>query len=410
MSVIKSKKKILPSIIIGFIFLQYLHFFDYIKYDIVLGGNICKLMVIFVLLVFAFGKFSINQCPSKKYVIGFVVIPMFSFLPCYFEHGQAFTESFRVYLPCMILFLYFYMHKEKVSVRTLVNILTIFAIVRTSILIVEQFTYPNYLFAFRPETYDENGILKPIEVRSGIYRYYISDTYLSQFLIFYYFQKISEKYNLKYLLLFVYGLVGLYLDQTRQFMATTVLALIIISLLSSSFKHKKIAISLIILAGIIILNFSDVLFGSLLSKTSDEINDDNIRYISYYTYFSSYWGGPLSYLFGNGVAGNSAYGIEMQKLTLDYGLWRSDVGIVGFLNQYGYVSVLYFLLFYILFLSKNWKNMDVHLQMFFLASLLNLPLVVFFVNNTNWYVFWAFMMYLLDESVVRNKKIASRIR
>ena len=298
------------------------------------------------------------------------------------------------------------MHKEEISVKTLINILTIFAIVRTSILIVEQFTYPNYLFAFRPETYDENGILKPIEVRSGIYRYYISDTYLSQFLIFYYFQKLTEQCKLKYLFLFVFGLVGLYLDQTRQFMVTTVLVLVIISLLSSNFKHKKLAISLIILFGIVILNFSDVLFGSLMSKTSDELNEDNIRYLSYKTYFSSYWGGPLSYVFGNGMAGNSAYGAEMQKLTLYYGLWRADVGIVGFLNQYGYVSVLYFLLFYFLYLRKNWKYIDVHLQMFFLASLLNLPLVVFFVNNANWYVFWAFMMYLLDESVVRNKNLA----
>ena len=408
MSEIKSKKEIYSAIIIGFVFLQYLHYFDYVKYDIVLGGNICKIMAIFVLLVFIFGKYPINICPSKKYVIGFVFIPMLSFIPCYFEHGQAFTESFRVYLPDMILLLYFYMHRKKVSVKTLINILTIFAVARTSILIVEQFTYPNYLFAFRPETYNEYGILKSIEVRSGIYRFYISDTYLSQFLIFYYFQKLTEKYRLKNLLLFIFGLVGLYLDQSRQFMATTVFALVIISLLSSNFKHKKLAISLIILCGIIIYNFADTLFGFLMSKTNDELNDDNIRYLSYYTYFSSFWGGPLSYLFGNGIAGNSAYGIEIQKLTLDYGLWRSDIGIVGFLNQFGYVSVLFFLLFYILFLRKNWKYIDVHLQMFFLASLLNLPLVVFFVNNTNWYVFWAFMMYILDESVVRNKNLAPR--
>ena len=406
MNEIRSKKEIYSAIIIGFVFLQYLHFFDYVKYDAVLGGNICKIMAIFAFCVYVFGQYPIDLCPSKKYVIGFVFIPMLSFIPCFFEHGQSLVESFRVYLPCMILFLYFYMHKEEISVKTLINILTIFAVVRTSILIVEQFTYPNYLFAFRPETYDENGILKPIEVRSGIYRYYISDTYLSQFLIFYYFQKLTEQCKLKYLFLFVFGLVGLYLDQTRQFIVTTVLVLVIISLLSSNFKHKKLAISLIILFGIVILNFSDVLFGSLMSKTSDELNEDNIRYLSYKTYFSSYWGGPLSYVFGNGMAGNSAYGAEMQKLTLYYGLWRADVGIVGFLNQYGYVSVLYFLLFYFLYLRKNWKYIDVHLQMFFLASLLNLPLVVFFVNNANWYVFWAFMMYLLDESVVRNKNLA----
>lgn len=37
MSEIRSKKELIPSIIIGFIFLQYLHYFDYVKYDVVLG-------------------------------------------------------------------------------------------------------------------------------------------------------------------------------------------------------------------------------------------------------------------------------------------------------------------------------------------------------------------------------------
>lgn len=385
------------------IYLHSLHYFDYVNYDSTAGGWISNLIGIFCLTLFLIYNYPKRECPSKFYVAGFILVPILSFIPCYLEHGQGFITSFRAYLPLFVLFLYYYFHRNHFKADTLINIITVFAVVRTIILITQQFTYPNYLFAMRPEGYNEMGVYREIEVRSGIYRYYISDSYLSQFLIFYYFQKLTEKYTLKKLLLFVLGLVGLYLDQTRQFMATTACAIIIIAMLSSKYRHKNIAAFFILVVGITIyLNF-DTLFGSLAEQTTEDFTKDNIRLLSYNFFFNEYWGGPLSYIFGNGRPGQSAYGNEINNIATDLHLYRSDVGVVGFLNQYGIVSVLFFFLFYALFVRKNWKYIDMHLKMFFCATFLNLPLVVFFVNNLNWYAFWAFMMYLLDESIVRNK-------
>lgn len=397
--------KYFPIFLVSFIFLHYLHYFDYINYDYTLGGNICKIIGLFLLLFYLRYNFNVNQCPSKKYILGFIFLPMLSFISCYIEHGQSIIESMRAYIPLFVFFIYFYLHKNKLPAKYIIIILTIFAVARTSILIIEQFTYPNYLFAFRPEVYDDYGNLKQIEIRSGIYRYYISDTYLSQFLIFYYFQKITEHFNSKEFLLFVFGLVGLYLDQSRQFMVTTIMAVIIITLLSSNFKHKKASLVFITILGIIIYFNVDILFGSLIEQTTSDMTKDNIRVMSYYTYFSDYWGGFLSYIFGNGIPGNSAYGAEISSMETDYGLWRADIGIVGFFNQYGIVSVVFFFYFYLNFLRKKWNLIESHLKMFFVASFLNLPLVVFFVNNDNWYVFWALMMYLLDSSIKHNREI-----
>lgn len=391
------------TLLAAFIYLHSLHYFDYVNYNPTVGGWINKVIGIFCLILFLIYKYPKKECPSKSYVAGFIFIPMLSFIPCYFEHGQGFATSFRAYLPLFVLFLYYYFHKNHFKASTLINLITVFAVLRTIILITQQFTYPNYLFAFRPEGYDEMGLYHEIEVRSGIYRYYISDSYLSQFLIFYYFQKLTEKFTLKKLILFALGLVGLYLDQTRQFMTTTACAIILIAMLSSKYRHKNFAAFLILLVGIAIYFNFDTLFGSLLEQTSEDLTKDNIRLLSYNFFFNEYWGGSLSYVFGNGNPGQSAYGKEIGSIATDLHFFRGDVGIVGFLNQYGIVSVLYFILFYAFFLRKNWKYLDMHLKMFFCATFLNLPLVVFFVNNLNWYAFWAFMMYLLDESIVRNK-------
>lgn len=51
-------------------------------------------------------------------------------------------------------------------------------------MIVEQFTYPHYWFAYRPEGYAADGHFYGIEIRSGIMRFYIMDTYMSMFLVF----------------------------------------------------------------------------------------------------------------------------------------------------------------------------------------------------------------------------------
>lgn len=393
-------------ILIGWIYLHTLHYFDFTLYDPTLGGQIDKLICIILILYLITHQIHTKYAYSKNWVAGFLWVPMLSFISCWLEHGQDPIQSFWAYFPLFVLLLYFVFHVKKIESDKIINLLTLFAVVRTTILLIQQFTYPNYYFAFRPEVVMDNGLVREIEIRSGILRYYISDTYLSMFLVFYWGQKIFENFKWKYFLLFAWGVFGLWLDQTRQFMFVTFGTFIIVMLFSRNKKINKISIYTAIIISLIIigLNF-DNLFGELASKTNDEITKDNIRYIAYTYFFYEYWGGPLSVFLGNGIAGTSQYGKEIAYLTNEMHLYRADVGIVGFFNQYGIVSVFYFLMFYILFVRKNWKYMDAYIKMFLLSILLNLPLVVFFVNNLNWYTYMAFMMYLTDISIKKNKQL-----
>lgn len=391
-------------ILIGWIYLHALHYFDFTLYNPTIGGWIQKMICIAIIAYLIFHNINTKYAFSKTYLSGFLWIPMLSFIPCWLEHGQTIIQSFWAYFPMFILLLYFIFHDRRIRENDIIRLLTIFAVTRTLILLIEQFTYPHYYFAFRPEIEMENGYLRPIEIRSGILRFYISDTYLSMFLMFYWGQRIFEKFNWRHFLLFAWGIFGLWLDQTRQFMAVGYGAFLIILLATHNRKINKIStyivITIVIL--VVVINF-DNLFGDLNDKTSNEMNKDNIRLLAYKYFLNEYWGGPLSVLFGNGIAGTSQYGKEISFLSQEMKLFRSDVGIVGFLNQYGIVSVFFFIWFYISFVRKNWKYIDAYIKMFLLATLLNLPLVVFFVNNLNWYVYVAFMMYLMDMSIKKNK-------
>lgn len=391
-------------IIIGWVYLHTLHYFDFTLYNPTIGGWIQKLIAIAIILYLLIQNIDTKYAYSKLYISGFIWIPMLSFVPCWLEHGQTFLQSFNAYLPIFILLLYFILHNKRIKENEIIQLLTLFAVIRTAILLIEQFTYPHYYFAFRPEVEMDDGSFKSIEIRSGILRYYISDTYLSMFLIFYWGQKVFEKFNWKHFIIFAWGIFGLWLDQTRQFMLVGYGSFLIILLLSQNKKINKLTTYIIVAIAILIIaiNF-DSLFGDLNERTSKEMSKDNIRLLAYKYFLNDYWGGPLSVLFGNGLAGESQYGKEISFLSQEMKLFRSDVGIVGFLNQYGIVSVLFFFWFYISLVRKNWKYMDAYIKMFLLATLLNIPLVIFFVNNLNWYVYMAFMMYLMDISIRKNK-------
>ena len=187
-------------ILIGWIYLHTLHYFDFTLYNPTLGGQINKLICIILILYLFTHRIIAKYAYSKKWVTGFLWVPMLSFISCWLEHGQNPIQSFWAYLPLFILLLYFVFHAKKIETDKIINLLTLFAVVRTAILLIQQFTYPSYYFAFRPEIEMENGLISEIEIRSGILRYYISDTYLSMFLVFYWGQKIFEKFKWKYFL------------------------------------------------------------------------------------------------------------------------------------------------------------------------------------------------------------------
>ena len=94
------------------------------------------------------------------------------------------------------------------------------------------------------------------------------------------------------------------MDQSRQFLASTVGSIAILSIFSSKYGlGGKIAFIALIVGIYVGYNF---LFSELASKTTEELNDDNIRVASYAFYLFDYWGGPLSIIFGNGLPGSTS--------------------------------------------------------------------------------------------------------
>lgn len=396
--------------LVSFVFLHSLSYFDYVNINPTLSGWTSNGLVLLLVLLCLISK-SPRRMPAQYWFLGLLAVPMLSFVPCWLENGQSPVVSLRAYMNVGMALVYFFLHKSAIRERELVNVLTAFAVIRTLITIIQQFTYPDYAFTSRPEGLDFLGNFKDIEVRSGIYRFAIEDTILSMFLVFYYFWKMTRRYNPYDLFFFLFGLVGVYLDQTRQLMLSTILALGIVMLFSLRIRKnwKVIAIVVVILGGVLAF-FAETLFGELLAMTQGDLSGGRyIRTLAYTTYLFDFWGGPLSVIFGNGpIGGSSVYGERVQYMYENLRLFHSDVGIVGAANLYGVVTVLFYFAFLVFFVFRNWKKLRIFLKMFFVAQIINMPMICIFTQRTNYMVFLAFMLFLCDRDIKRYDKLVQK--
>ncbi len=382
-----------------FIYLHSLRYFEYIGVNPTYHGWLSNLLVLFLIIICIISK-NPRRMPAQYWMLGFLLVPMLSFLPCWLENGQSPLTSLRAYLMVGLALVYFLLHKTQMKPAHLIQILTAFAVIRIGILLLQQFTYPSYWFSLRPEGLNAQGLFRPIEVRSGIYRFCIEDPYLSMFLLFYYFQRLTKSFRPTYLVLFFLGLFGLWLDQTRQFMAVGFISFLLVFLFNSRFKGKWLFLLLVpAVIGVLLLKGGS-LFEDLILMTQSDMGSDNIRLFAYSTYLFEFWGGPLSVVFGNGPMGNSDYGQLISYMYDSLNLYHSDVGIVGAINFYGLTTLFLFLAFYIFFVARYWKSIPMFLKMYFLAVLFNIPLISLFTQPVNCMVLFAMFLYLSDRSII----------
>lgn len=395
------KYKNVVLVFVLFVFLLSLRFFDYVGLDETFYGRFSNAIVL-LLIVFCFIIRKPKVIPGQYWFLGILLVPILSFLPCWLENGQNPISSLRAYLGTGVALVYFLIHGAKVRESDLAKGITILALIRIAILVIQQFTYPDYLFTFRPEGMNASGLFSKIEVRNGIYRFAIDDTILSMFLVFYYINRYIKSGAPIHLILFLIGIVGVYLDQTRQFMLSTAVAVCIVLLFSSRMKYKWAVICILCVTAAVALLNATVLFEDMLLMTENDLTADNIRLLTYATYLFEFWGGPLSIIFGNGpVAHDSAYGDQVAYMYENMKMFHSDVGIVGAANLYGVVTVLFLIAFYVFFVFRNWKKIPMHVKMYYIATLVNMPMICIYTQGRHYMVFFALMLFFADRSIRR---------
>ncbi len=361
--------------------------------------NVLTLLVIFY-LVLEYMKYkdaSVKKTAMfSKPVLMLMLFPFLSSITCYIYRGQPIINSLIVNREMLLWVFYFFLHWKRVNPQYLINCVCGIGICFALINIIQQITYPS--FAYFGVVTNEFGIL---EERNGFYRFRISGSEYVFFLTFYSFYLLLARKSVKSLIFFILGIAGIYLTLTRQLWVAAIISLLLIPLLLSNIQTSKKILFTIFgsMACILIINNLDTIFGrDLLEQSSNQFyNSDYVRWRAYEFYGLDYWVDWFNMLLGNGmhaeVAGNQ-YGAYIRKIYDDFGLFQSDIGIVGVFSQYGLIYVLAIVLFYRkLFILRTY--VQPYILMLICASLVTI-FMIFWVRDA---VFFSIILYMVDVNI-----------
>lgn len=352
---------------------------------------VCVMILGFLLIT---NRLHIRTSILEKYIYIFLTLPFISALSATLLHNQDIVISIRATLFNLAYVTFFLLYAIKTKVKDISMLFCILGVIWCLIEIIQQFTYPAYLFASRIETMESS-----IEIRNGIYRYGVTGSYFGIFLIFYCFEKLLANKNRLFVMGFILGLIGIYLTTTRLLIAAVIFCICIGLLLTRKIKLKSLVLFGII--GVIIYQYSDILFGSFVEKTQNDLNEDYIRFQTYTFYGLEYNNSLLAILLGNGqFSADSFYGQEILKYR-DLGLYQSDIGIVGLYSLYGIAYVINILFLFFSLIRKR-KFISLHLQLYCIFLLITSVTLPHFGYSVHSIICTCFVFYVVDKSIYNN--------
>lgn len=367
-----------------------------------IGKEVGFVALLLILLWFVFNRRKKSSCEAHfSYEVFFlIVVPFISTISCYVYRGQDILTTAIATRSVCFWFVYFLLHRVSFGEVRIRRVLIGFGSAATLIYVVQQIVYPYYYW------FDSLGTLF-VDVRSGFYRFRLfwNNPYI-YFAFFFYVVYALRRSNPTYKFYAFFFFVGIFLTVTRQIWFCCMLPVFMYPLLNGKNISIKKILSLCLsftLLYFLITNLMSVLGAKLVNDTLYDLknNEDNIRMIALNYYGLEYWESPLNVILGNGVAsfGKSEYGNHIFYMENVRGLYRSDIGIVGVMSQYGTLYVFVLLMYYIKVL-RNFKYLSTHMRMLFVASIINLPLA-------SWDIFPLFMgcvTYYADCEIEKNKR------
>lgn len=336
-----------------------------------------------------------DNLPLSKLIIVLIIYPIMSFILTTVLYNPGAWGYYKYRVISLAFFLLFYIYyclrvKEKALIKSFVVVGIIVFIIQ----IIQQIFPENAIFGLSIL----DGEVKEVEIRNGLYRYRLISVYfITMLCVFYYWQQLLLRVSRKNIFMLCLFLISMYLFLTRQIMFSVGISLLLSFILIKNRKAKKWSIIGIIFISILLFFFYDSIFGELLEKANDELDETNIRV----TCFSFYWEkiihSPLTVLFGNGFP---ALLIDWQKILH---LTPSDIGMIGECFYFGIIWILiYFYTLYIVFIKYR-KFLPLYIKLYFLSTFL-ISIMIFPYRSGIEFLIWTSVLYI-TSIYIKSKQI-----
>jgi hypothetical protein len=271
-------------------------------------------------------------------------------------------------IPYAMWFVFFFLLKLKIPIKTLENIIVIFGIIYI-VLFLFQFTHTGVVyFGMQEEFKEDRGITRVNFPGGGVF-------FLSCFIAI---NKVTgnAKYKLWWLLFSLTGIVIIVMQVTRQEIFVLILLYLIHFLRNSKLFYKLGAIVLFCLCSYLFYNSGSSISKGLIEQQKNDLTEGKsyIRVLEAEYYLTQFTPNVISQILGNGFFNdNSYYGKSLIALNDYYGYYLTDVGLIEVYITFGiFALIAYFWIFIksiIVQLPYNYYYLKYYLWFIMLTSL-----------------------------------------
>lgn len=371
------------------LFLLFVNFWGLKPFGAISGDF--NLLLILAMLFYGYSKFgkrqgSIRVKGKYKYLAWIIIGIVVSTIPTMMYYNQDITTSLIVYRSQILFLTIPVLFKISPSVENISKALFIFSIFMfiANILIISNTS----LFVISEEAimrYEYDPEANKLRAINGVGLLIIP--------LYYYLQKLVDKFNIKILARIVFILVVIYIAENRSTLfPATILTLYSFTKIKS--RYKLLIISAITVVIGIFFIYTAETWSSLIVETQENIEDDDGNRNKALLYFTTI-GQPswITYLLGNGMI--STHISNYTTMLMENGIFYSDVGIVGYWYNFGVIpTIAMFVMFINILKSKiqtyNTKLMVIHILIcsmttsyFFAIGHLMLFMIVYYIYYYN---------------------------
>ena len=307
-----------------------------------------QLMAIVAYLIFGCIKYRrrsrISFVGKYNYMKWIFIGILLSMLPAYLFYGQPILQSLITYRTQYLIVTIPTLFIISPRLEEVVKSLFLFSFILLGANLLIKFNYN--LFVLKASTIDRISIsINENELSRVEGIEYITIP------LFYYLQQIKDRFNTKSFLKVLFLLFVIFIVENRS----TLFPAIVFTLYTFVFiksKYKPIIWTVIFVIGVFFAIENLDVFTSLIEQTTEELGDQDYnrnKAWSYFLYmFSPHWS---CYILGNGFL--SAHYSPIMQLLMKEGIYNSDVGFIGYWNQFGIIPIFVFLVMYIKTLRNN---------------------------------------------------------
>lgn len=218
-------------------------------------------------------------------------------------------------------------------------------------------------------------------------------------------QELSIKINVKKILIITLILVLIFLQENRSTLFP-VLLLTCWMFLKNKSRYKGLLITGIIIVGTIAMYQIWDTLQLLIAQTQEELSNPAYNRNKAFIYFLQAFSPNLwCIIFGNGYLSN--HSTPIMQLLMDQGIYNSDLGFIGYWNQFGLIPIIVFLYLYLSAIFKT--NVSLYIKALALQSLI-CGLTISYFGSLIYMIFFIlfFYLYFLDISAHRTIKHARK--